>query len=244
MSTPESNTYGPITPTEVLRGASASARDYVDTTLRHFAKLSEGMGGMIHSTELAIAESLREMDVPEDVGAAAGLFYMKVGEEITKRGREQGLPTPDINAAMREHPFKAVEYFFPNYFLLPFFSAMASYRVRPLTEETCLFEVWSLALLPDDPVREPPVAPAPEPHDSSSFPEITRQDFANLPLQQLGLHAKGFDFMRLQPETEGMISNYQRLVDGYLAGLPGERLAKASQIVNSGFEGPVLDIGF
>ena len=49
--------------------------------------------------------------------------------------------------------------------------------------------------------------------------------------------------MRLQPETEGMISNYQRLVDGYLGCVPTERLAQASNVVNSGFEGPILDIG-
>ena len=41
-----------------------------------------------------------------------------------------------------------------------------------------------------------------------------------------------------------MISNYQRLVDGYLAGLEPEKLAKASQVVNSGFAAPILDIGF
>ena len=41
-----------------------------------------------------------------------------------------------------------------------------------------------------------------------------------------------------------MISNYQRLLDGYLAGRDPEELAKASQIVNSGFDAPILDIGF
>jgi len=41
-----------------------------------------------------------------------------------------------------------------------------------------------------------------------------------------------------------MISNYQRLIDGYLAGLDQETLAKASIAVNSGFAAPILDIGF
>jgi hypothetical protein len=94
----------------------------------------------------------------------------------------------------------------------------------------------------DDPrprVTEPTILP----YDSPEFPEIPRQDYSNLPLQQLGLHAGGFDYMRVSPEQEGMISNYQRLIDGYLAGLPLEKLAKASQIVNSGFAAPILDIG-
>jgi hypothetical protein len=41
-----------------------------------------------------------------------------------------------------------------------------------------------------------------------------------------------------------MISNYQRLIDGYLAGLDKETLAKGSDVVNSGFDSPILDIGF
>ncbi|MFV8819511.1 hypothetical protein [Haliea sp. E17] len=41
-----------------------------------------------------------------------------------------------------------------------------------------------------------------------------------------------------------MISNYQRLIDGYLAGLDANTLASASQVVNSGFNSPTLDIGF
>ena len=41
-----------------------------------------------------------------------------------------------------------------------------------------------------------------------------------------------------------MISNYQRLIDGYIAGLDPQLLAKASAIVNCGFEAPIQDIGF
>ncbi len=50
--------------------------------------------------------------------------------------------------------------------------------------------------------------------------------------------------MRLSKDTEGMISNYQRLLDGYIAGLDLETLTKAQNIVNCGFETPIQDIGF
>jgi hypothetical protein len=50
--------------------------------------------------------------------------------------------------------------------------------------------------------------------------------------------------MRLSKHVEGMISNYQRLIDGYLGGIEPKMLAKASQIVNSGLDSPVKDIGF
>ncbi len=41
-----------------------------------------------------------------------------------------------------------------------------------------------------------------------------------------------------------MISNCHRLIDGYLAGLDGPALTKAQNVVNCGFESPILDIGF
>ena len=50
--------------------------------------------------------------------------------------------------------------------------------------------------------------------------------------------------MRLAENIEGMISNYHRLIDGYLAELEPEKLAHGSQIVNCGLDSPVLDIGF
>ena len=53
---------------------------------------------------------------------------------------------------------------------------------------------------------------------------IPAQDFSNLPSQQKGLHAKGFEYMRLSDQIEGLISNFERVVDGFLAGLPYDRL--------------------
>jgi hypothetical protein len=196
---------------------------------------------MVHGSEVAIAKGLQFGDLSDDIPTAAGQFYERVRDAITKEGRARGLPVPDLNALAASQSF--VEFMFPHYFLLPFFSAMSSYRIRPLTPETCLFEIWSLAFLPDDEQRKP-VLPTVLPYNSKEFPEIPQQDYSNLPLQQLGLHGVGFEYMRLSNKVEGMISNYQRLIDGYIAGLDNEALAKASQIVNSGFDAPVKDIGF
>jgi hypothetical protein len=150
----------------------------------------------------------------------------------------------DIAKVAAEVEFHAVEFMFPHYFLLPMLGAMSSYRIRPLTPETCLFEIWSLVLRPEGEEYDTPTGPTILPYNSPDFPEIPRQDYSNLPLQQLGLHAGEFKFMRLSKDTEGMISNYQRLIDGYIAGLDPQRLAKAQNIVNAGFEGPISDIGF
>jgi hypothetical protein len=79
--------------------------------------------------------------------------------------------------------------------------------------------------------------------DDPSWPTIPAQDFSNLPRQQKGLHAKGFEYMRLSSEIEGLISNFERVVDGFLAGLPYERLVGAIQKTNTTIDVPIADLG-
>jgi hypothetical protein len=64
-----------------------------------------------------------------------------------------------------------------------------------------------------------------------------------LPRQQKGLHAKGFDYMRLSTEIEGLISNFERVVDAFLAGVPYEQLVGAIQRTNTTIDVPVADLG-
>jgi hypothetical protein len=80
--------------------------------------------------------------------------------------------------------------------------------------------------------------------DDPRWPPIPAQDFSNLPKQQLGLHTKGFEYMRLSDKVEGLISNFERLVDGYLAELPYEKLVPAMQKVNTTIDVPIADLGF
>jgi hypothetical protein len=80
--------------------------------------------------------------------------------------------------------------------------------------------------------------------DDPRWPPIPAQDYSNLPRQQLGLHAGGFEYMRLSNRVEGMIANYQRLIDGYLAGLPHETLVPAMQNVHGFLNAETHDIGF
>ena len=220
------------------------ARAFVDLTIRHLAEISKGMGGMVQANEVEIARSLADMPLPGNLPEAARAFYGRLRQEITDRGRRAGAPVPDLNAIAASHPVKAVEYMFPHFFVLPVFSAMSAYRVRPLGPEECLFETWSLALYPEGEERPRPVAPEPMPCDDPRFPEVPRQDYANLPRQQRGLHTAGFEFMRLSRDVEGLISNYQRLIDGYLAGVDPGLLAQGSRNVCQGLDVPIADLGF
>lgn len=220
----------------------ADGRAAVATMIDFYGCISTGMAGMVHPTEMTVLEKLRDMEVPEDPMAAIGAFMVRAQEEITKDGLERGAPMFDIPSTNAAHPFSDVEFMFPHFFLLPSFAAMSSYRIRPLTPETCFFEIWSLGLRPEGEKFDTPKTPTILPYDSPDYPEIPMQDYANLPRQQKGLH--NFSHMRLSREQEGMVSNYQRLIDGYLAGLPQEALTKATNVVNSGYNAPILDIGF
>ena len=121
------------------------------------------------------------------------------------------------------------------------FGSASSYRIRPLGPEECLFELWSLTRYPPDAERPRPQPPKPLEFDDPAWPAIPKQDFSNLPRQQRGLHA-GLDVLRLSHEMEGMISNYHRLIDGYLAGVDKDRLAQAGRQVSGAIDAPIRDL--
>ena len=156
----------------------------------------------------------------------------------------QGIDMPDLNYIMNNGLLAGVEFCFPHYFLLPSYSSSSAYRIRPLGPEECLFELWSLTRYP--PGQEPPAPPRPTPMGSRTTHAgllIPTQDYSNLPRQQKGLHAGGFEYMRLSNWVEGMIANYQRLIDGYLAGLPDDQLVPAMQQVLGSIDTEPHDIG-
>jgi phenylpropionate dioxygenase-like ring-hydroxylating dioxygenase large terminal subunit len=221
----------------------AKTAELLKEAIENMELLNEGMSGMCHSKDLAVARDLLTMKLPDDPQEAMKVYYGTLCAEITKRGRERGERTPDLNAVMVSDPVNAVEFIFPHFFLLPFFSSMASYRIRPLGPESCMFEIWSLTQFPEGKEPPPVMEPTILPYDSQDFPPIPRQDYSNIPLQQIGIHAGHFDFMRLSSKVEGLISNYHRLIDGYIKGASPAKLAKAQQELGGNFDGPVKDLG-
>ena len=247
--TPDANAhYGPNVD-EVPVNEGLNGPQMVEQMFRFMENIHDGMGGgIVHETEVAVIDKLRDLDVPQDDAAtAAQMFYARAYQDIEEDMRARGADVFDIAQVSAEVEFNAVEFMFPHFFLLPMVAAMASYRIRPLTPETCLFEIWSLVIRPDSEPFDTPTEPTMLPYNSQDFPEIPRQDYSNLPIQQLGLH--NLDYMRIGKglnggDSEGLISNYQRVIDGFLAGLDKETLRKAQNVANSGFQSPIRDIGF
>jgi hypothetical protein len=206
--------------------------------------LSVGMAGMTHERDVLIAESLRDMELPSDFESAAKTWNRALNDAVVAWHEKNDMDIPDLNDLYARRAASGVNFCFPHYFLLPTWSSAASYRIRPLGPEECLFELWSLTRYPDGDERPAIKTPTPMAPDDPRWPPVPQQDFANIPRQQKGLHTKGFDFMRLSRDVEGLISNNHRLIDGYLAGLGYDKLLPAAQKVSGRIDVEIQDLGF
>lgn len=218
---------------------------FVESQLRYLRLMNEGMAGMVHASDVRIAESIADIELPADGARAVGVWNRTLNDAVTRWHRGVGHDMPDINELADAGINEPVAYCFPHYLVLPMYSSASAYRFRPLGPEETLMEIWSLTRFPDGTDRPRPQAPEPWACDDPRWPPIPQQDFSNLPRQQRGLHARGFGYMRLSEKNEGHISNYNRLIDGFLAGLPYERLLPVMRHVNvPPLEVPVIELRF
>jgi phenylpropionate dioxygenase-like ring-hydroxylating dioxygenase large terminal subunit len=223
--------------------ADFSPNTFVEGELQYLRTMSEGMDGMVHATDVRIAEGLADMELPGSFDLARSTWDRTMNAAVTDAHRARGCDIPDLNELDANGFNEPMGYCFPHWFVLPMYSSASSYRFRPLGPEETLMDIWSLTRFPHG--SEPKTPPVPEPweHDDPRWPPIPAQDFSNLPKQQRGLHARSFEYMRLSERNEGHISNYQRVIDGFLAQLPYEKLIPALRAINvNPLEMPVVEI--
>ncbi|MGH3559940.1 MAG: SRPBCC family protein, partial [Mycobacterium sp.] len=233
----------PQTHPQLLPSSAGSVPDVIQTSLYFMRTLGTGMGGMTHENDIRIAEGLQNLDLPPDPAAAMATWRSTLNDAVVGWHRARGSDMPDLNDLDRRGITDAIGFCFPHYFILPTYSSASSYRIRPLGPEETLFEIWSLTRFPSDLSAGKPIPPEPMAPDDPRWPPIPVQDFSNLPRQQKGLHSKGFEYMRLSNQIEGLISNFERVVDGFLAGLPHDALVPAIQKTNTTIDVPVADLG-
>ncbi|MFZ0248380.1 MAG: aromatic ring-hydroxylating dioxygenase subunit alpha [Acidimicrobiales bacterium] len=218
---------------------------FVDAELHYLHVMSEGMAGMVHANDVAVAETRRHVELPSDPEGAMAAWHAGLNDAVVAWHSERGADIPDLNDLVARGIGETMYYCFPHYFVLPMYSSASAYRFRPLGPEETLMEIWSLTRYPEG--EEPPAPEAPQiwAHDDPRVPPIPTQDFSNLPRQQRGLHNAGFEYMRLSEGIEGGIANFERTLDGFLAGLAYDRLFAALAAVNvNPLERPVVDLGF
>jgi phenylpropionate dioxygenase-like ring-hydroxylating dioxygenase large terminal subunit len=225
-------------------GAPFDPRAFVDADIEYLRTMSDGMAGMVHADDVRVAEGLRDVDLPASPDAAIATWNRLLNDAVTTWHRERGADVPDLNDLAARGLDREFFQCFPHYFVLPMYSSASAYRFRPLGPEETLMEIWSLVRVPEDAPVARPVRPEVWSHDDPRWPPIPTQDFSNLPRQQRGLHSRGFEFMRLSEGLEGHISNFERTVDGYLAGWPSRDLLTAVGEVNVyPFDRPIVDLG-
>jgi phenylpropionate dioxygenase-like ring-hydroxylating dioxygenase large terminal subunit len=226
-------------------GAKFDPKAFVDAELQYLRTMCVGMDGMFHKNDLKIAEGLRDIELPADLDEAATIWNRTLNDAVVAWHRKKKHDIPDLNALDAAGTNEPMGYCFPHWFVLPMYSSASSYRFRPLGPEETLMEIWSLTRFPEGRKRPKPTPPEVWEHDDPRWPAIPKQDFGNLPRQQQGLHAQGFEYMRLSEQGEGHLSNLERTIDGFLAGLSHKKLAKALREVNvNPLTRPIVDIGF
>jgi phenylpropionate dioxygenase-like ring-hydroxylating dioxygenase large terminal subunit len=188
---------------------------FLESELHYLHVMSDGMAGMVHATDVAVAERLAASIEPP---ASPAAWERSLSDAIVDWHRSQGSVIPDLNRLSDAGLNEPMGYAFPHFFVLPMYSSASSYRFRPLGPEETLMEIWSLTRFPPGAEPGPLAVPEPWAHDDPRVPPIPTQDFSNLPKQQQGLHNRGFEFMRLSAGIEGHIGNYHRVIDEYLAG--------------------------
>ena len=217
---------------------------FVEAELQYLRTMSEGMDGMVHANDVRIAEGLRGVELPADPALARTEWERTLNDAVVDWHRSRGSDIPDLNELEASGMNEPMAYCFPHWFVLPMYSSASQYRFRPLGPEETLMEIWSLTRFPEGQEPAPPPVPEVWAHDDPRWPPIPAQDFSNLPRQQRGLHARGFHYMRLSQQIEGHIGNFHRLLDGYLTGVPTEKLIAALHAVNvNPLDRAVVEIG-
>jgi phenylpropionate dioxygenase-like ring-hydroxylating dioxygenase large terminal subunit len=226
-----------------LRRTAVPGAGFVDTILHFMRELSVGMGGMTHEIDVRIAEGLRDIELPADPALAASTWRTALNDEVVRWWRANGHEIADLNELDRIGLSAPIWFCFPHTFILPTYSSASAYRFRPLGPEETLMEIWSLTRFPKGSAPRPrPLPPVPRAPDDPGWPPIPGQDFSNIPKQQKGLHNRGFQEMRLADKVEGLISNFERVVDGFLAGLPYDKLLPAIATTHSTIDVPIADL--
>jgi phenylpropionate dioxygenase-like ring-hydroxylating dioxygenase large terminal subunit len=225
-------------------GSAFDPHTFVESELHYLHVMSEGMAGLVHANDVRIAEGLRDtIELPAEPELAMSTWHRTFNDAVTGWHRDAGSVIPDLNELEASGMNEPMAYVFPHWFVLPMYSSASSYRFRPLGPEETLMEIWSLTRYPTGQEPARPTPPEVWEHDDPRWPPIPIQDFSNLPKQQRGLHNRGFEYMRFSEHAEGHLGNLERVIDGFLAGLPHERLLPALREVNvNPLERPLVDL--
>jgi phenylpropionate dioxygenase-like ring-hydroxylating dioxygenase large terminal subunit len=171
----------------------------------------EGHDAQVHAEEVEIARTMRSRPIPE--GSTLGMEFQRV---IREHFAAQGKPIA---------PFEALQavtdmHVFPHITFLPSYANLLMYRMRPTRTndpDWCIFDMYALRTYPAG--ETPPkweTEYCTDANDPEQMQLIPRQDFANIPRQQQGLHSMAIKSNLLSERQEAPILNMHTELDKYL----------------------------
>ena len=193
--------------------AESASGNQLEDMIESMAHLVYEMDAMVLQEDLDLVESLRGKPVPE--GSSHGAEFIKlIYTTAAEQQRPMPVPKPEIVGM-----WGGMIFVFPNLLILPNLGNVMLYRIRPngFDPDSCIFEIFSNTTYPA--ARAVPRAEVEHVTDASD-PEqllkIPRQDFANIPRMQKGMHSRGLSQTLLASHHEKVILNMHRQLDNYL----------------------------
>ena len=142
------------------RGADAmDPQTFIKGELRYLHAMSDGMAGMVHASDVQIAEDMRGIELSGDAAEQMATWHHHLNAAVVDWHRSRGSDIPDLNDLEAKGLNEPMGYGFPHFFVLPMYSSASSYRFRPLGPEETLMEIWSLTRVADGEERAKPTPP-------------------------------------------------------------------------------------
>lgn len=196
-----------------MAGHARTEGDPVDIMADRLNLLVTGMDAMVLKEDVALIRALKGKPIPE--GSSLGGEYVKA-LYATAAAEQRPMPKPSREVL---NQWGGEIFVFPNLLILPQAGNCMMYRVRPNGDDpdSCIFEIFSTKTYPA--AQTPPRAEVQRKDDvadPAQFLQIPRQDFANIPRMQKGLHTKGCKQIWLADYYEKLILNMHQEIDRYL----------------------------
>ena len=187
--------------------------DLLEAMIARLTLLVEGMDAMVLKEDVDVLCTLRGKEIP--AGSSLGGEYVKA---LYARAAQQDRPMPKLTPEILGM-WGGEIFIFPNFMILPQGGNTELYRSRPHPSDPdqCIFEIWSSRARPvaAEAVRAT-VQHVTNPSDPEELLLIPRQDLANIPRIQKGLHSRGLQHTWLAGNQEKLILNMHQELDRYL----------------------------
>ena len=196
-----------------MAGHTRVEGDPVDLMADRLDLLVYGMDAMVLAEDVALVRSLKNKPIPE--GSSLGAEYVKL---LYSTAAQQQRPMPKLDPQVLAQ-WGGELFVFPNLMILPQAGNAMIYRVRPNGNDpdSCIFEILSTKTYPAaQEIPRATVQAMDNPDDPEQFLKIPRQDFANIPKIQKGLHTQGCKQIWLADYYEKIILNLHQELDRFL----------------------------